>query len=79
MTIIASLLFMIALGASVSVIVLTVKSSMPRIQEVIDMEFAPSVQRERRIILGEMRRLAPAAILPFPAAPRVLETPRLAA
>ena len=79
MTIIASLLFMTALGAAVSVIVLTIRASMPRIQEVIDMEFAPSVQRERRIILGEMRRLTPAAILPFPVAPRLHETPRLAA
>lgn len=79
MTIIASLLFMIALGAAISVIVLTIRASMPRIREVIDTEFAPSVQRERRIIVGEMRRLAPAAILPFPVAQRVQETPRLAA
>ncbi len=79
MTIIASLLFMTALGAAVSVIVLTIRASMPRIQEVIDMEFATSVQRERRIILGEMRRLAPAAILPFPAPARIQITTSLAA
>jgi hypothetical protein len=79
MTIIASLLFMIALGTAVSVIVLTIRASMPRILEVIDMEFAPSVQRERRIILGEMRRLAPAAILPFPAPARIQSTTSLAA
>ena len=79
MTIIASLLFMIALGAAVSVIVLTIRASMPRIQEVIDMEFAPSVQRERRIILGEMRRLAPAAVLPFRVPARVQSATSLAA
>lgn len=79
MTIIASFLFAVALSASVIVIVLTIRNAMPRIQEVIDMEFAPSMQRERRIILGEMRRLAPAAIIPFPTASRQQREPRLAA
>ena len=79
MTIIASLLFITALGAAVSAIVLTIRASIPRIQEVIDMEFAPSVQRERRIILGEMRRLAPAVILPFPVPARIQITTSLAA
>jgi hypothetical protein len=52
---------------------------MPRIQEVIDMEFAPAMQRERRIILGDMRRLAPATIIAFPATPRPQNGGRLAA
>jgi len=60
MTIIASLLFLTALGASIGVITLSIRNAMPRIREVIDMEFAPAMQRERRIILGDMRRLAPA-------------------
>ena len=79
MTIIASLLFLTALGASIGVIMLTIRNAMPRIQEVIDMEFAPAMQRERRIILGDMRRLAPAAIIAFPAAPRPQNGNRLAA
>ena len=79
MTIIATLLFVIALSASVGVILLSIRNAMPRIREVIDMEFAPSPQRERRIILDEMRRLAPAEIIPFPAMSRAHNTPRLAA
>jgi hypothetical protein len=79
MTIIASLLLAIALSASLGVIMLSIRNAMPRIHEVIDMEFAPSVQRERRIILGEMRRLAPATIIAFPNAPRIQNTGRLAA
>ena len=79
MTIIATLLFVIALSASLGVILLSIRNAMPRIREVIDMEFAPSPQRERRIILGEMRRLAPAEIIPFPTMSRAQNTPRLAA
>ena len=79
MTIIASLLFVIALSASMGVIIMTIRNAMPRIHEVIDMEFAPSLQRDRRIICGEMRRLAPAEIIPFPTMSRVQSTPRLAA
>jgi CDP-diglyceride synthetase len=48
MTLIASLLFAIALIASVAVIVLTFSKAMPRIIEVIDMEFAPSVAIPRK-------------------------------
>jgi hypothetical protein len=43
------------------------------------MEFAPAMQQERRIILGDMRRLAPAAIIAFPNAPRAQNADRLAA
>ncbi|WP_295494378.1 hypothetical protein [Sphingorhabdus sp. EL138] len=79
MTIIASLLFLTALGASIGVIILSIRNSMPRIQDIIDMEFAPAMQRERRIILGDMRRLAPATIIAFPAIARVQNGTRLAA
>ena len=79
MTIIASLLFVIALGASIGVIMLTIRNALPRIHEVIDMEFAPAMQRERRIILGDMRRLAPAKVITFPVAPRAQNGTRLAA
>lgn len=53
MTIIASLLFLTALGASIGVIVLTIRNAMPRIHAVIDMEFAPSVQRDRQSFLAK--------------------------
>lgn len=79
MTIIASILFVIALSVSIGVILLTIRNAMPRIHEVIEMEFAPVMQRERRIILGDMRRLAPAAIISFPVAPRAQDGTRLAA
>ena len=79
MTIIASLLFLTALGASIGVIMLSMRNSMPRIQDIIDMEFAPAMQRERRIILGDMRRLAPATIIAIPAIARVQNGTRLAA
>ncbi len=79
MTIIASLLFLTALGASIGVITVSIHNAMPRIQEVIDMEFAPAMQRERRIILGDMRRLTPATIIPFPSTARMQNRERLAA
>ncbi|MEY3633719.1 MAG: hypothetical protein RLZZ61_129 [Pseudomonadota bacterium] len=79
MTIIASLLFLTALVASIGVIMLSIRNAMPRIQEVIDMEFAPAMQRERRIICGDMRRLAPATIIAFPGTVRVQSDNRLAA
>jgi hypothetical protein len=60
MTLIASLLFAIALAASVSVIALTISNAMPRINQVIDMEFAPAVQSERRIFFGEIKGRKPA-------------------
>lgn len=69
MTLIASLLFAIALAASIGVIVLTLSNSMPRILEVVEMEFAPAMQRERRIIFGEIKgrkTAAPAQIIAFP-------------
>lgn len=79
MTIVASLLFVVALVASIAVMLLTIRSAMPRIREVVDMEFAPSVQRERRIILGEMLRPVPAPIIAFPVSLRPQSEVRLAA
>jgi hypothetical protein len=69
MTLVASLLFIAALAMSVGVITLTMKHSMVRIKEVIEMEFAPAVKTERRIIFGEVRgRKVPASghVIAFP-------------
>ncbi len=69
MTLIASLLFAIALVASVAVIVMTITNALPRITEVIEMEFAPTAQTERRITFGEIKGLKPMAaaqVIAFP-------------
>lgn len=66
MTLIASLLFAIALAASIATIMLTVGHAMPRIIEVIDMEFAPAVHTERRILFGEVKGRRSAEIISFP-------------
>jgi hypothetical protein len=79
MTIVASLLFLTALGLSVGAIFLTVRNAMPRIREVVAMEFAGKVARERRITCGEMRRRTPATIIAFPVAGRGIGEMRLAA
>ena len=79
MTIVASLLFVIALAMSGGAIVLTVRNAMPRIREVVEMEFAGEVARERRITCGEMRRRNPATIIEFPVAGRAIGEMRLAA
>jgi hypothetical protein len=79
MTIVASLLFAIAFGMSVGTIVFTVRNAMPRIREVVAMEFAGEVARERRITCGEMRRRNPATIIAFPVTARAMGEMRLAA
>lgn len=79
MTIVASLLFVTALGLSAGTIFLTVRNAMPRIREVVAMEFAGEVARERRIICGDMRRRTPATIIAFPIAGRAIGEMRLAA
>lgn len=69
MTLFASLLFAIALAASIGVIVLTIGNAMPRIRQVVEMEFAPAIYTERRIIFGEVKgrkTAAPAQIIAFP-------------
>lgn len=70
MTLIASLLFAIALFASVGIIMLTVANAMPRINQIIEMEFAPVVQSERRIFFGEVKGLKPAHAAQVVAFPR---------
>lgn len=81
MTLIASLLFAIALAGSIGVIVLTIVNAMPRITEVVEMEFAPAVQSERRIIFGEVkgRKTVAAEVIAFPRKVPVQSEYRLAA
>lgn len=79
MTLIASLLFATALAASIGVIVLSISNAMPRITEVIEMEFAPAVQTERRIFFGEVRGHRSAEVIAFPRAAKVEAALRLAA
>ncbi len=56
MTLIASILFLSALAASVLVIAVTVSDAMPRIFEIVDSEFAPAVKAERRIAFGPVKQ-----------------------
>lgn len=79
MTLIASLLFAIALAASIGAIVLTIGNAMPRITEVIEMEFAPAVQSERRIFFGEVKGRRSAEVIAFPRAAQNEKEFRLAA
>ena len=55
MTLIASILFIAALAASVFAIWATVSLAMPRISAVIAEEFMPLVKTERRITFGVVR------------------------
>jgi hypothetical protein len=70
MTLIASLLFAIAFAASVGVIAFTVSNAIPRISEVIEMEFAPVMQTERRVFFGEIKGLKPVPVAQVIAFPR---------
>lgn len=79
MTLIASLLFAIALATSIGVIVLTIGNAMARITEVIEMEFAPAVQSERRISFGEVKGRRSAEVIAFRRAIKGGEEFRLAA
>jgi hypothetical protein len=79
MTLIASILFAVALVASFGVIALTVSGAMPRITQVIEMEFAPAVQNERRIFFGEVKVRRSAEIIAFPRTAKLEPEFRLAA
>jgi hypothetical protein len=79
MTLIASLLFALALAASIGVIYLTMSGAMPRIAQVIEMEFAPVVQFERRIFFGEVKGRRSAEVVVFPRIAKVEAEFRLAA
>jgi hypothetical protein len=68
MTLIATLLFVGGLAASIGVIILTLRGALPRIREVLDMEFAPAMQHARRINFGEVRYCTAAEIIAFPVA-----------
>jgi hypothetical protein len=74
MTLIASLLFAIALAASIGVIVLTIGNAMPRIRQVVEMEFAPSLNTERRIVFGEIKGRKPLSVAQVIAFPRKIST-----
>lgn len=56
MTLIASLLFLVALAASVFAVCVTLKNALPRINEVIAEEFAPVMKTERRISFGPVKQ-----------------------
>lgn len=79
MTLIASLLFVVALAASVGVIMLSLRNALPRIREVVDMEFAPAVEHARRINFGEVRYCKAAEVIAFPVNARRSEGLLLAA
>jgi hypothetical protein len=79
MTLIASLLFATALAASIAVILLTIGNAMPRIAQVIEMEFSPAAQTERRIFFGEVKGRRSAEVIAFPLTAKVETEFRLAA
>lgn len=79
MTLIASLLFIVALAASVGAIVLTLRNAMPRILKVVELEFAPAVPRARQINFGEVRYCKVAQVIAFPTPARASEEFLLAA
>ena len=58
MTLVASVLFIAALAASVFAIWATVSLAVPRINAVIAEEFMPSVKTERRIIFGAVKHIS---------------------
>lgn len=69
MTLIASILFLTALFASVMTIAFTVRDAMPRIADVFEAEFAPAKQTDRRISYGAVNQLnarRSAQIVAFP-------------
>ncbi len=55
MTLIASILFIAALTASVFAIWATVNSAMPRINAIIAEEFTPAIKTARRISFGAVK------------------------
>lgn len=79
MTLVASLLFVVALAASVGVIALTLRNAMPRIREVVELEFAPAVPRARQINFGQVRYCKVAQVIAFPTHARAAEEILLAA
>jgi hypothetical protein len=82
MTIIASILFLSALAASAFAISITIGNAMPRIRQVVENEFAPAMQRERRINFGPVQHrqvVRTAEVVAFPAWVRSAPEYKLAA
>ena len=82
MTLIASLLFLTALAASVLTFAFTVRDSLPRISEVIEGEFMQAKPIDRRIYYGAVKRLralGSAEIAVFPVTIRAKTEFKLAA
>ncbi len=82
MTLIASILFLSALAGSVMVIVVTVRDAMPRIADIVEAEFAPVMQTERRISFGPVKQrqvMRVADVVAFPVRLRSAPEYKLAA
>jgi hypothetical protein len=82
MTLIASILFLTGLAASVMAIAVTLSDAMPRIFHVIEAEFAPAIKTERRINFGAVKQrqaLRSAEVVAFPTMKRVETEFKLAA
>jgi hypothetical protein len=82
MTLVASILFLSALAASAFAIAVTIGNALPRIRDVIEAEFGPTVTIERRVNFGPVRHLGAALkanVVPFPMAARVEQEFKLAA
>lgn len=82
MTLIASILFLSAFAASVLVIVSTLSEAMPRIVNIVEAEFAPALQTERRINFGPVKQrqaVHTADVVAFPARLRTEVEYKLAA
>ncbi len=82
MTLIASILFFSALAASVLVIATTLSDAMPRITQVVEAEFGPAIQAERRINFGAVKQrqaARSAKVVAFPVMARAVTEFKLAA
>lgn len=69
MIVVVGLLFATAFLASVYVMTTTIGNALPRIQQVVALEFGPAAACERRITFGEIkgRKLLPVAeVIAFP-------------
>jgi hypothetical protein len=82
MTLIASILFLTALAASVLVIAGTLSDAMPRITQVVEAKFGPAIQTERRINFGTVKQrqvVRSAEVVAFPGMVRAVTEFKLAA
>lgn len=82
MTLIASILFLTALAASVLGIAATLSDAMPRITQVVEDEFGPAIHTERRINFGAVKRRTvarSAELVAFPVMARAATEFKLAA